>query len=209
MREALSAWVGLNIHKGKSKVLKVSAASTSPIILEGEALEEVEEEFTNLSSTVNKQGGADAHVRVRTGKTRVAFHQLKNMWASSNLAITTKIRMFNTTVKSGLLYGADTWRTTVPSVEPRHSLTPACVESSTSASQPPSATKNCGSEQNNNHDGQDGQDILYTNQPQTPKDNHSSGARKEKETDRCQEDGLHLGTAGEFGSGSEYLENPC
>lgn len=57
----------------------------------------------------------------------------------------------------------------------------ACVESSTSASQPPSATKNCGNEQNNNQDGQDGQDIFYINQPQTPQDNHSSGARKEKE----------------------------
>lgn len=94
--------MGLNIHKGKSKVLKVNAAGTSPIILQGEALEEVEE-FTYLGSIVNKQGGTDADVRARIGKASVAFHQLKNIWASRDLAITTKIRVFNTNVKSVLL----------------------------------------------------------------------------------------------------------
>ena len=38
----ISAKMGLNIHRGKSKVLKVYAASATPITLEGEALEDVE-----------------------------------------------------------------------------------------------------------------------------------------------------------------------
>ncbi|KAH3755048.1 hypothetical protein DPMN_189730 [Dreissena polymorpha] len=42
------------------------------------------------------QGGADAVVRTRIGKARVAFHQLKNIWGSSAIGITTKIRFFNT-----------------------------------------------------------------------------------------------------------------
>ena len=37
-----SARFGLNIHKGKSKVLRVNATNTSPIMLEDTALEEVE-----------------------------------------------------------------------------------------------------------------------------------------------------------------------
>ncbi|KAK7095834.1 hypothetical protein V1264_005198 [Littorina saxatilis] len=108
-----SARFGLNIHKGKSKVLRTNAtANTTPITLNGEALQEVDN-FTYLGSVVDKQGGTDADVRVRIGKARAAFLQLKNVWASADLSINTKLRIFNTTVKSVLLYGAETWRTTV------------------------------------------------------------------------------------------------
>ena len=107
-----SARLGLNIHRGKSKVLRVNSASTEPITLEGEALEEVDE-FTYLGSVVNKQGGTDADVKVRIGKARVAYLQLKNIWSAKYLTTQTKIRIFNSNVKSVLLYGAETWRTTV------------------------------------------------------------------------------------------------
>ncbi|KAK7097424.1 hypothetical protein V1264_004408 [Littorina saxatilis] len=108
-----SARFGLNIHKGKSKVLRTNAtANTTPITLNGEALQEVDN-FTYLGSVVDKQGGTDVDVRVRIGKARAAFLQLKNVWASADLSINTKLRIFNTTVKSVLLYGAETWRTTV------------------------------------------------------------------------------------------------
>nr|KAG5689916.1 hypothetical protein BaRGS_015604 [Batillaria attramentaria]KAG5690405.1 hypothetical protein BaRGS_002362 [Batillaria attramentaria] len=50
-----SARLVLNIHKGKTKVLKINAAT----MLEGDALEEVEN-FTYLGSINDKQGGTDA-----------------------------------------------------------------------------------------------------------------------------------------------------
>ncbi|XP_062408364.1 uncharacterized protein LOC134099491 [Sardina pilchardus] len=61
---ANSTHLGLNIHKGKSKVLKVNTNNTKPILLEGEALDELNN-FTYLGSIVNKQGGADTDVRQR------------------------------------------------------------------------------------------------------------------------------------------------
>ena len=51
-------------------------------------------------------------VKVRTGRAKAAFLQLKNVWTSPKLTINIKIRIFNTTVKPVLLYGAETWRTT-------------------------------------------------------------------------------------------------
>ena len=107
-----SASLGLNIHRGKTKLLKVNTGNTPAVTLNDEAIEEVDN-FTYLGSIVDKQGGTDADVRTRIGKARAAFIQLKNIWSSTDLTLNTKIRIFNTIVKPVLLYGAETWRTTV------------------------------------------------------------------------------------------------
>ena len=93
-------------------MLKVNAASETPIILNGEAIEEMES-FTYFDSIVDKQGGTDADVKVRIGKARAAFLQLNRVWTSRELSTNTKIRLFNTNVKPVLMYRAETWRTTV------------------------------------------------------------------------------------------------
>ncbi|VDO88409.1 unnamed protein product [Schistosoma margrebowiei] len=59
---AVSASVGLSIHKGKTKVLKFKAENSNPITLDGETLEDVES-FTYLGSIIDKQGGSDADRR--------------------------------------------------------------------------------------------------------------------------------------------------
>ena len=51
-----------------------------------------------------------ADVKKRISKARVAFHLLENVWQSKVIRETTKICLFNTNVKSVLLYGAVTWR---------------------------------------------------------------------------------------------------
>ncbi|KAK7098983.1 hypothetical protein V1264_003191 [Littorina saxatilis] len=111
-----SASLGLHINRGKSKVFKTNAPNNTPITVEGIALEEVDS-FTYLGSILDKQGGTDADVKTRIGKARAAFHQLKKIWGSSEVSITTKIRVFNTIVKPILLYGAETWRTTVTTMK--------------------------------------------------------------------------------------------
>lgn len=67
-------------HQGKSKVLKINAARTSSIIVEGKVLEETDN-FSNLSSIVDKNGGTEAGVRDRIGKARITFLQLRNIWS--------------------------------------------------------------------------------------------------------------------------------
>ncbi|VDP35281.1 unnamed protein product [Schistosoma margrebowiei] len=104
---AVSASVGLNIHKGKTKVLKFKTENSNPITLNAETLEDVES-FTYLGSIIDKQGGSDADVKARIGKARVAFLQLKNIWNSKQLLTNIKVRIFNTNVKAVLLYGAET-----------------------------------------------------------------------------------------------------
>ena len=103
--------VGLHIHPNKSKILKVNASSTEAVKLGDNNLEEVET-FTYLGSVVNQQGGTDADVKTRIGKARASFLALKNIWRSHLITPRTKIRLFNSNIKSVLLYGAETWRTT-------------------------------------------------------------------------------------------------
>ncbi|VDP04401.1 unnamed protein product [Schistosoma margrebowiei] len=108
---AASAAVGLSIHKGKSKVLRYSTACTNPITIDGEELEDVKT-FTYLCSIIDEHGGSDVDVKARIGKERAAYLQRKNIWNSKQLSTNTKVRIFNTNVKTVLLYGAETWRTT-------------------------------------------------------------------------------------------------
>ncbi|VDP43669.1 unnamed protein product [Schistosoma margrebowiei] len=64
---AVSASVGLSIHKKKTKVLKFKTKNSNPITLDGETLGDVES-FTYLGSIIDEQGGSDADVKARIGK---------------------------------------------------------------------------------------------------------------------------------------------
>ncbi|VDO73165.1 unnamed protein product [Schistosoma margrebowiei] len=98
-------------YRGKTKVLKYNTENSNPITIDGKTLEDVES-FTYLGSIIDEQGGSDAHVKTRIGKTRTTFPQLKNIWNSKQLSTNIKVRIFNTNVKANLLYEAETWRTT-------------------------------------------------------------------------------------------------
>ena len=98
----ISAKEGLSIHKQKTKIMEVNTASTEPVRLEGSSLDEVES-FTYLGSIINVQGGTDEDVKTRIGKARTGFLQLQTIWKSRELSQRTKIRIFNSNVKSVLL----------------------------------------------------------------------------------------------------------
>ncbi|VDP27873.1 unnamed protein product [Schistosoma margrebowiei] len=65
---AASAAVGLNIHKGKSKILKSNKENTNSITFHGEALKRVETFTYLVSSIIDKQGRFDTDVKSRITK---------------------------------------------------------------------------------------------------------------------------------------------
>ncbi|VDO58839.1 unnamed protein product [Schistosoma margrebowiei] len=109
-----SAAVGLNIHKGKSKVLRYNTACNNPITLDGEDLDDAES-LTYLGSIIDEHDGSDTDVKAQIGKARAACSQLKDIWNSKQLSTNTKVRIFNTNVKTVLLYGAETRELRKPS----------------------------------------------------------------------------------------------
>ncbi|VDO48839.1 unnamed protein product [Schistosoma margrebowiei] len=84
-----SAAVGLNIHKGISKILRNNTACTNPITIDGGDLEDVKIS-TYLSSIIDEHGGSDAEVKAWISKSRAVYLQLKNIWNSKQLSTNTK-----------------------------------------------------------------------------------------------------------------------
>ena len=82
--------------------------NTAAIVLNGKSIEDVNN-FTYLGSIVSKNGGANEDIIARLGKARHAFITLRPIWRSRNTSRKTKLIIFETNVKSVLLYGLETW----------------------------------------------------------------------------------------------------
>ncbi|VDP63938.1 unnamed protein product [Schistosoma curassoni] len=70
---------------------------------DGEDLEDIKT-FTYLGGIIDEHGGSDKDVKAGINKARAAYLQLKNIWNSKQLSTKTKVRIFNTNVKTALLY---------------------------------------------------------------------------------------------------------
>ncbi|VDO81901.1 unnamed protein product [Schistosoma margrebowiei] len=118
---AASTAIVLNIHKGKTKVLRYNTACTNPITIDGEDFEDAKT-FTYLGSIIDEHGGSNVDVKARIGKAGAAYLQLRNIWNPKQLSTNTKVRIFNTNVKTDLLYEVETWRTTKAIIQKIHYL---------------------------------------------------------------------------------------
>lgn len=101
---------GLAVNSSKTKFMRINAGNTTPLILGNIPLEEVME-FNYLGSILTATGGSEIDINNRMKKARQAFGALNNVWKSSQIKRSTKIRIFNSNVKSVLLYGCETWNT--------------------------------------------------------------------------------------------------
>ena len=116
----------LTINKQKTKILRINAGTDEPVTIEGTELGEVES-FTCLGSIMNKSGRADADVKTRIGKARSAYNMQKKIWNSRKIGTSTKVRLFKSNVKSVLLYGVETWRTTKASMKKIQTFINQCL----------------------------------------------------------------------------------
>jgi hypothetical protein len=84
--------------------MRLKTNSSRPITLGNTPLQEVDA-FTYLGSVINREGGTEEDVKTRIQKARGAFIAVKNIWRSGQLKTETKIGIFNTNIKTILLYG--------------------------------------------------------------------------------------------------------
>lgn len=101
--------IGLRVNVNKTQTMRINSCER-PILIENQSLENVNR-FTYLGSTITSDGGALEDAKARVNKARHVFQTLAKVWRSKNITLNTKLRIFNTNVKSVLLYGAETWLT--------------------------------------------------------------------------------------------------
>ena len=99
--ERRAAETGISINTKKTKILMSNTKTRADLTVNGHKLEEVD----NL-------GGSDKEVKIRIGKSRTAFNMMGSIWKSRDISLKTKVRLFNSNVKTILLYGAETWKPT-------------------------------------------------------------------------------------------------
>ena len=102
--------VGLKIHPDKSKIMKRNTKSMESIKVRGKALDEVEH-FKYLGSNISADGNLEKEISTRIGLAAQAFSGLKNIWKSTILQTSTKLKIYKSNVRSVLLYASETWRT--------------------------------------------------------------------------------------------------
>ena len=95
----------------KTKTMRINSTNKRPIKLNNEDIENVAS-FTYLGSVIAVDGGTERDVQARIGKVRTAFLLLRPVRRSKEISLRTKLRIFNTNVKSALMCGAETWRVT-------------------------------------------------------------------------------------------------
>ena len=103
--------IGLKINIQKTKEMRMRIQDDRELRLKNTVIEQVQE-FTYLGSIIDETGGTEADVRARINKARRAFGMLNNIWKSGSYSREVKLRIFNTNVKSVLLYGSESWKIT-------------------------------------------------------------------------------------------------
>ncbi|XP_073821545.1 uncharacterized protein [Musca autumnalis] len=107
--------IGLKINMKKTKLMRLKTQNTSPLTVMVDSTPTVVDDvdsFCYLGSIITKDGGADTDVQSRINKARIAFHNMRKIWSSRNISRSTKLRLFNTSIKPILLYGCETWKVT-------------------------------------------------------------------------------------------------
>lgn len=102
--------VGLRINTTKTEFL-TTAENKPTFSIYNEQIKEAEK-FCYLGSVVTPDGGTTEDITSRINKARGTFAQLRNIWASNSISKQTKLKIYNSNVKSVLLYGCESWSLT-------------------------------------------------------------------------------------------------
>ncbi|GFR82611.1 hypothetical protein ElyMa_002367100 [Elysia marginata] len=92
----------------KSKVLRVGTQTSEAVMIGDQPLEDVDA-FCFLGRNIDQEGGTSKEIKARIGKAPAAFITLGRFWKTRDISLKTKLRIFNSNVKSVLLYGCEAW----------------------------------------------------------------------------------------------------
>ena len=122
---------GLSVSAQKSKALIVgrhlAASDTAPVQVDSGSIDVVQD-FTYLGSNITDDGEVGSEVGTRIAKAARAFGCLKKaVFQNPHLSTATRRKVYQATVMSVLLYGAETWATKAKSMRRLNGFHNHCV----------------------------------------------------------------------------------
>ena len=114
--EEIAKQTGLLINPQKTKMMRINTTQTDKLTIRDTEVENVEQ-FMYLGSIIITTGGTDEDIKARKRKAQQTFAMRKPVWRGTTLRTSSKLRLFNSNVKSVLLYGSETWRETAYSIK--------------------------------------------------------------------------------------------
>ena len=118
--------VGLFVNVKKTEVMNINKNPSQPIKIGDSQIKEVNK-FTYLGSVISNEDGAKADIETRINKARVAFKSLQNIWKSRKYNLKTKLKVYNSNVKTVLLYGSECWRVVQNEITKLNSFHNGCL----------------------------------------------------------------------------------
>ena len=100
----------ITVNQSVSLLLS-SPTSSNKLKVDGKEIKQVDK-FIYLGSVVSTEDSAQKDIKNRLSKARTAFHKLRPIWKSNQYSRTSNIKLYNSNVKSVLLYGSECWRVT-------------------------------------------------------------------------------------------------
>ncbi len=100
-----AADLGLIISAPKTEFMTINCHPQPPLQVYGNAISHVND-FRYLGSMM---GSCDSDLKRRRALAWTAFWKLEHLWKSCSIPISTKIKLFNTTCVTILLYGCESW----------------------------------------------------------------------------------------------------
>ena len=102
---------GLRLNVSKTKVMVISKTEASirtNIVIDGEALEQVEK-YKYLGSVITQDGRCKEEIKTRIGIAKTAFNKIKTLVTNRSLSLTLRRRFIKCYVWSTLMYGCESW----------------------------------------------------------------------------------------------------
>ena len=118
--------IGLRLNAAKCEVISINCEDEQQIKIGEQVVKEVEN-FRYLGSVVSKDGSASDDIKVRIGKASGAFASMTKVWRCRSLSLKTKIRIYEATVLSVVLYGSETWQMKVADSAKLDSFHQSCL----------------------------------------------------------------------------------
>jgi len=105
-----TASLGLEMNWQKTKVQALGCREDMPLTIKVQAQDVmVVKEFVYLGSLIHSSNGSTCDISCRRAITRAAMQSIENQIWRSRLAISTKLKLYNTCILPIFLYGSDCW----------------------------------------------------------------------------------------------------